>query len=169
MNAMPEHAMGSPEEELVITRVFDAPRQTVFKAWSECDHFMRWWGPTGYTTPHCTIDLRPGGLLHYAMRSPDGQEFWGKGIYQEIVPPERLVYTDSFADEQGNSIPASRYGLSPEWPEETLVSVFFDDERGKTRVTMRYGIPKAIAGSAQAREGWNQSLDRLETYLASVK
>jgi uncharacterized protein YndB with AHSA1/START domain len=87
MNAMPEYAMGSPEEGLALTRLFDAPRELVFAAWTDCEHFARWWGPKDFTTPHCSIDLRPGGRMHYCMRAPDGQEFWGLGIYREIVSP----------------------------------------------------------------------------------
>ena len=77
----------SPEQELIITRVFDAPRELVFKAWTEPEHFVRWWGPKGYTTPSCTIDLRPGGVMHHCMRSPEGREVWTKGVFREIVVP----------------------------------------------------------------------------------
>ncbi len=80
---------------LVITRVFDAPRDLVFKAWTEPERLMRWWGPKGFTTPFCKVDLRPGGVFHYCLRSPEGRDVWGKGVYREIVEPERIIYTDT--------------------------------------------------------------------------
>src|SRR5687767_7564343 len=108
------------DREVVITRVFDAPRELVFKAWTEPEHFMRWWGPRGFTAPVCNIDARPGGVFHCCMRSPEGQDFWSKGTYREVVPPERIVVTDSFADAEGNIVSASHYGMSPDWPLESL-------------------------------------------------
>ncbi len=169
MSAMPEHAIGSSERELVITRVFDAPRELVFKAWTECEHFARWWGPSRFTTPGCTIDLRPGGRLHYCMRAPDGQEFWGLGVYREIVPPERIVYTDMFADEHGDPVPPTHYGMSADWPAETLVTVTFAELDGKTRLTLRHTGAPAGRDRDMTGAGWNQSFDRLGEYLTGTK
>jgi len=90
------------EREIVITRVFDAPRDRVFKAWTEPERVMRWGGPNGFTTPVCKIDLRPGGVFHNCMRSPEGRDFWSKGVYREIVAPERIVCTDFFSDAEGD-------------------------------------------------------------------
>ena len=120
-----------PEQELVITRVFDAPRELVFKAWTEPEHFVRWWGPKGYTTPFCSIDLRPGGVMHHCMRSPEGREVWTKGVFREIVVPERIVLTDSFADAEGNVVSPTHYGMSSDWPLETLLTVTFDEQAGR--------------------------------------
>lgn len=100
-----------PARDLVITRTFDAPRELVWKAWTDPAHFIRWYGPTGFTSPACTIDLRVGGVHLNCMRSSEGQEFWYTGVYREIVAPERLVYTDSFADASGNPVPPSHYGV----------------------------------------------------------
>jgi uncharacterized protein YndB with AHSA1/START domain len=113
-----DHNTEPSEQELVITRVFDAPRELVFEAWTEPEHFVRWWGPKGYTTPFCKIDLRPGGVVHHCMRSPEGREVWTKGIFREIVVPERIVLTDSFADAEGNVVSPMHYGMSPDWPLE---------------------------------------------------
>ena len=167
MSAMPEYAE-SPDRELLIERVLDAPRELVFKVWTECEHFSRWWGPKQFTTPHCTIELRPGGRMHYCMRAPDGQEFWGIGIYREIVAPERLVYTDTFADEQGDPVTPEHYGMSPDWPSEMLVTVTFDELDGKTKLTMQYtgAVPGVDRDNAEA--GWNESFDRLNEYLKSA-
>jgi len=99
-------------QELVITRTFDAPRELVWQAWTEPDRLMRWWGPKGFTAPVCTVDLRVGGRYLSCMRSPEGQDYWSTGVYQELVAPARLVYTDSFADEQGKwVVTAYRVGV----------------------------------------------------------
>ena len=96
----------SVSEELVITRVFDATREAVWKAWTDPTRFILWWGPKGFTTNACKIGLRVGGKYLDCMRSPEGQDYWGTGVYREIVPQERIVCTDSFADEKGDVVPA---------------------------------------------------------------
>jgi len=98
--------------ELHITRFFNASREFLWRAWTEPEHVMQWWGPKGFTSPFCRIDLRVGGSYLYCMRSPEGQDFWSTGVYLEIVPMDRIVATDSFADEKGNVVPASYYGMS---------------------------------------------------------
>ncbi len=156
------------EQEIVITRVFDAPRELVFKAWTEPERLMRWWGPKGFTTPFCTVDLRAGGIFHYCMRSPEGRDFWGKGVYREIVAPERIVYLDSFADETGNTVEPARYGMSPEHPVETLVTVTFTERDGKTEVTLRHGIPESVPERSGALQGWTEMFERLADELAQA-
>ena len=157
------------ERVLAITRAFDAPRSLVFKAWTDPKHVARWWGPKGFTTPFCKIDLRPGGAFHYCMRSPEGREFWGKGIYREIVDPEQLVFTDFFADEKGNPVPATQYGMSPDWPAEMLVRVTFAEHEDKTRLTLQHvGIPSGTEGDS-CEAGWTESLERLAEHLAKAK
>ena len=101
----------SEERELVITRAFDAPRELVWKAFTESDRLSQWWGPKGFTMLVRALDFRPGGVYHYSMRSPDGHIMWGKFIYREIQAPERLVFVNSFSDEEGNIVrsPFSRY------------------------------------------------------------
>jgi uncharacterized protein YndB with AHSA1/START domain len=151
--------------DLVITRIFDAPRELVWKAWTEPEHLMRWWAPKGYTSPVCKIDLRLGGKYLNCMRSPEGKEFWSTGVYQEIVPPERLVVTDSFADQDGNVVPASHYGMGEDFPLELQITVTFEEQDGKTKMTLRHvGFP-----AGQMREmagaGWNESFDKLAESL----
>src|SRR6202022_3575404 len=87
--------------ELVITRIFDAPRELVFKAWSEPDRAMRLWRPQGFTTAHCEMDVRPGGAYRVCMRSPEGTEHWQRGICREVVEPERLVFSFAWGGAQG--------------------------------------------------------------------
>ncbi len=147
--------------EIVITRIFDAPRKLVWRAWTNPEHFMRWWGPKTYTSPFCKLDLRVGGKYLTCMRSPEGRDYWTTGIFREIVPIERIVYTDSFADEKGNPVPASHYGMPGDWPEELIVTITLEDISGKTRMTLRHvGIPAGEL-SEQTEAGWNESFDKL--------
>src|SRR5687767_6963514 len=92
------------ENVVVVNRIFNAPVELVWKAWTDPQHLMRWWGPKGFTSPACKIDFRVGGKYHFCMRSPEGQDLWSTGIYREIIPLKKLVWTDSFADEKGNVV-----------------------------------------------------------------
>ena len=152
-------------EELVITRIFDAPRELVWKAWKDPELMKRWWGPKNFTAPVIKIDFRVGGKYLYCMRSPEGQDFWSTGVYREIVEPERIVYIDSFADENGTKVPPSHYGISGDWPAEFLVTVTFEEHEGKTKMTLSHaGIP-AGQMSDMAQAGWNESFDKLAQSL----
>jgi uncharacterized protein YndB with AHSA1/START domain len=160
------------ERELVITRVFDAPRDLVWKAWTDPERVMRWWGPKDFTAPVSKIDLRVEGKYINCMRGagPDGvvRDFWSTGVYREIVPQKRLVCTDSFADENGNVVPASHYGMEGDWPLELLITVTFEETGGKTKMTLLHeGMP---AGQMRdlAGAGWNESFDKLADYLAKA-
>jgi len=160
------------DQGLVITRVFDAPRELVWRAWTEPEMFMKWWGPNDFTCPHCEIDLRVGGRYLTVMRGPAGtdfdRDFWSTGVYREIVPMERLVCTDSFADEHGNVVPATHYGMEEDIPLELLVTVTFEDEGGKTRMTLRHvGFPVGQHRN-EANDGWSQSFDKLAAALAAA-
>jgi len=154
------------ERDLVITRVLDAPRRLVFEAWTRPEHMMRWFGPKGFTTPFCTIDFRVGGAFRYCMRSPEGRDYWGIGIYREIAIPERIVYTDAFTDTEGNPVPPSHYGMSSSHPAETLVTLTFEEQDGKTKLTLRHGIPETVTERDGTQQGWNEVLDRLAEDLA---
>ena len=154
------------EQNLLITRTFDAQRELVWKAWTDPERVKRWWGPKGFTAPFCKIDLRVGGVYLNCMRSPDGKDYWSTGVYREIVKPERIVCTDSFADEKGNVVPATHYGMSADFPLEMLVTVTFEEREGKTKLTLIHvGIPTG-ADQDGARQGWNESFDKLAEHLA---
>ena len=149
------------KEELTITRIFDAPRELVWKAWTEPERSKKWWGPKHFTAPAIKIDLRVGGKYLSCMRGPDGKDYWSTGVYREIVAPERLVMTDSFADEKGNVVPASHYGIVGEFPLEFLVTVTFEDIGQKTRMTLRHaGFPEGLMREL-TQTGWNESFDKL--------
>lgn len=158
-------------QELVITRIFDAPRALVWKAWTEPERMKAWWGPRQYTAPVLKMDIRVGGRFLGAMESSDGKRAWSKGEYKEIVPQQRLVVTDSFSDENGNTVPPSSYGMSASWPEELLLTVTFEDHDGKTRMTLRHsgltGIPEH--DYQNMKQGWMESLDKLDEYLEKMK
>jgi uncharacterized protein YndB with AHSA1/START domain len=150
------------EREIQMSRVFDAPREVVFRAWTEADALKRWWGPQGHTMTHCTVDLRPGGAWHYCFRSEEGQESWGKATYREIVAPKRLVYADVFSDAEGNEL------------SEPMVMTFtFEDADGKTLLTGRTLFTSTEHRdqilSFGVEQGMNSTLDCLDEYLATVE
>lgn len=150
---------------LTITRTFAAPREEVWKAWTEPERLQRWWGPKGFTAPTCKIDLRVGGSYLNCMRSPEGENFWSTGTYREIVAPARLVCTDSFADENGNIVPASHYHMSSDFPRELQVVVTLEVGHGTTVMTLRhFGLPPGESKEMCAA-GWNQSFDKLAASL----
>ncbi len=157
------------ERELVITRIFNAPREQVWKAWTDPEYLKRWWGPKGFTSPVSKIDLRVGGTYLNCMRSPEGKDYWSTGVYREIVEPARLVYTDSFADEKGTVVPAAHYGMGGDWPLKLMVMVTFEESGGKTIMILQHtGMPSGQM-SDLARAGWNESFDKLADSLAKER
>ncbi len=161
--------------DFVLTRVFDAPRELVWKCFTEPEHMKHWWGPKGVTTIHSKLDLRVGGSNHYGMQGPDGSTMWGKFVYREIVPPARLVFINSFSDENGGT---TRHPMAPTWPLEML-SIFPLEAQpgGKSQLTIRWSPYNATAEEQKTfdashdnmRMGWGGSLDKLETYLAKAR
>lgn len=157
----------SSEEKLIITRVFDAPRELVFECWTDPAHIVNWWGPAHFTCPYAAADPRPGGEFHFCMRLQDGQDFWSKGKYLEVVRPERIVSTMYFSDAEGRRLKPADYGLSPEVPEEMLDTVRFEAlEDGRTRLTLERDTPLALSKKVGEDEGWRQSLDKFSAEVA---
>jgi len=152
-----------------ITRIFDAPRQRVWDAWTKPEELKKWWGPKDFTCPDGTSDLRVGGTYNYCMRGPAGSDFdkdmWSGGTYKEIIPLEKIVASDYFTDAEGNKINPKEYGMPGDWPEEMLVTVTFEDAgEGKTKLTLVHeGHPAEMADMAEA--GWNESLDKFSAIL----
>ncbi|WP_317064921.1 SRPBCC domain-containing protein [Methanoculleus caldifontis] len=162
---MAEATLTEERGRLSIQRIFAAPRERVWKAWTDPEMIAQWWGPAGFTAPVVRVDLRKGGRYHFSMRSPEGQESWSTGEYREIVPMEQLVFTDSFADAEGNVVPASAYGMSGDWPRELLVTVTFEEHGGGTKMILRHeGIP-AGEPLEQTEGGWSESLEKLANVL----
>jgi len=157
------------DQVLLITRVFDVPRKLVFSAWTESELLQRWWSPKGFTCPVSKIDFRPGGSYLNCMRSPEGKDYWSRGVYIEIVKPQRIVCTDSFADEDGHPVSPQDYGMSADWPAEALIEVTFVEHDGKTELTLRHSPIKPGSERDMCRQGWNECLDKLADYLAEVR
>lgn len=161
-------ARKSFSQEVQILRIFDAPRELVFKFWTEPERLMRWWGPKGYTIPCAHIDLKVGGEFFCCMKSPQGQDLWSKGIFKEIALSEKLVITDSFADKDGNIVPASYYGMSSEWAIEMLIKVTFHAFDGeKTKLVLKHTGIEGMSDidRENMRKGWNESFDKLVSIL----
>jgi uncharacterized protein YndB with AHSA1/START domain len=160
------------DTDLVITRILSGPRDRVWQAWTEPELVKRWWGPKGFTAPTIQIDLRAGGKYLFCMRGaagPNGvRDFWSTGIYKEVEAPRKLVMTDSFADEHGNVVPATHYGMEG-MPLELLVSVTFAEASGKTKMTLRHAGWAGDENSELARAGWSESFDKLDALLAGGK
>ncbi|HEY6000048.1 MAG TPA: SRPBCC domain-containing protein [bacterium] len=152
--------------ELIIVRDFAAPREALWQAWTEAERVRRWWGSRHFTSPFSSIDLRVGGSYLHCIRTPDGREYWSTGVYREFVPPEKLVLTDSFADERGNVVPATYYGLGEDFPSELLVTVTFKARDRDTTMTLRHAGVPSKGMLEQMREGWNGSFDKLDDLLA---
>jgi uncharacterized protein YndB with AHSA1/START domain len=174
-NGKSNPAATSPQssDEFVLTRTFDAPRDLVWKAFTEPERLAQWFGPKGVTIPKCTLDLRPGGVFHYCMRLPDGKDMWGKWTFREITPPERMVCIVSFSDENAG---VTRHPFSPDWPLETLSDTTFTEAGGKTTITLRWSAYNASEkeretfnnNHASMSQGWNGTMDQLAEYLARV-
>jgi len=164
MNETMTHHEGNGRS-IIITRMFDAPRERVWQRWTDPDQYMCWWGPKDYYAPQAKFDLRVGGKYLSSMRGPDGKDIWSTGIYKEIIEPNRIVMTDSFADEHGNVVPASYYGMGSEIPMEMEVEVTLDDLDGKTMMTLEHcGLPEGEL-LEQTKQGWNESFDKLADCL----
>jgi uncharacterized protein YndB with AHSA1/START domain len=160
--------------DFVISRVLDAPRELVWKAFTEPERMRQWWGPKGFSVTSAKMDLRPGETFHYCLHAPNGTVMWGKFVYREITPPERIVAVVSFSDEAGGT---TRHPMSPTWPLEMLTLFTFEEQPGgKTRLTVRSSAYSATdeerrtftAGHDSMRQGWGGTLDQLAAYLAKA-
>jgi uncharacterized protein YndB with AHSA1/START domain len=149
-------AAETDQQELVITRVIDAPRSLVFKAWTQPEHIARWWGPQDFTTIYCEMDIRVGGAYRFGMRSPQGTERWKRGVYREIVEPERIVFTFTW-ENPADDVPHH----------ELLTTVTLDEVGAKTRLTLRQGPFTAARHRDSHGSGWTSTFERFAEYLAS--
>jgi uncharacterized protein YndB with AHSA1/START domain len=178
LDRLAEHlamASGKPDP-FVISRVLKAPRDLVWKAWTERDRLMQWFGPKGFTMRVATLDLRPGGMFHYCLVTPDGKDMWGKFVYREITPQDRIVMVNSFSDEKGG---LTRHPISPSWPREMLSTTTFAPHAGLgggTVVTVSWEPINATEEEMRTFEtnrqgmnqGWTGTFEQLEDYLAKA-
>ena len=156
-------------ERMVVTRIFDAPRELVWKAWTDPKYVMQWWGPKGFTSPACKIDFRVGGKFLYCMRTPDGQEGWNAGVFHEIVLHEKIVFSMYFSDPQGNKVEPAHYRIEHEAIDGVHdVTTFEDLGNGRTRLTFIGNEPMESAKNSGQLEGWNQILDKLAAVVAGL-
>lgn len=166
MDKIWDHLKTPKDEILTLSRTYDAPRELVFNAWTDCKHISNWFGPKGWSLSYCKVDPRPGGLFLYCMRGPEGDEHWGRLVFHEIEAPGRLVFINSFSDEYGG---LERVAFMPEWPREVLVVVTFTEDAGKTTLTFESAPVNAsekereifLGGKEQFGGGWGSSLERL--------
>lgn len=153
------------QDSVVIERTLDAPRDLIWQMWTEPEHFKAWYGPNGATIPVAEMDVRVGGrrLVRMTVQTPNGQmDMWFTGEYREVVPNERLVFTESMADEDGNVVSASAMGMPEGHPDTTEVTVVLEDVSGRTRMVLTHaGIPSDSPGAM----GWTMALDKLAAYV----
>jgi uncharacterized protein YndB with AHSA1/START domain len=161
---MSDQHVSTTDLDFILTRTFDAPRELVFEAYSDCEHLRHWWGPRSWPMAECTMDFRVGGVWHYCLRGPNpGDESWGYAVFDEIVRPERIAYTDSFADAEGN--------VNESMP-RTQSNIAFEDVDGRTLLTIRATYPRpedlrtVIEMGMEA--GITETLDRLDEHLSGA-
>jgi uncharacterized protein YndB with AHSA1/START domain len=156
-------------ERMVVTRVFDAPRELVWKAWTDPKYVMQWWGPKGFTAPVCKMDFRVGGKSLLCMRTPDGQECWNAVEYHEIVLHEKIVSLMYFSDPQGNKVEPAELGIEQEAIEGAYdVTIFEDLGSGQTKLTHIGNEPMESAKNSGQLEGWNEILDKVAAVVAGL-
>ena len=146
----------SPKGEiaLTITRVFNAPRDLVFKVWTTPEHLARWWGPKDFTVPNVTADFLEGGTWRTCIRSPEGRDYWAHGSYREIVPLSRIAFTFTWEEDEAM---------------DTLVTVTFEEVTGGTRLTFHQAPFPSVESRDSHMEGWGECMDRLVAYVAAQK
>jgi uncharacterized protein YndB with AHSA1/START domain len=149
------------QRDVIIARIFDAPRALVFKMWTDPKHMAQWWGPAGFTNPVCEMDVRPGGTLRIVMRAPDGVDYPMTGVFREVVAPQRLVFVTTPVDAEGKALL------------EGITTVTFAEQGAKTNLALQ---TRAVGFAEQAARmlagmdaGWTQSLERLATLLAQIE
>jgi uncharacterized protein YndB with AHSA1/START domain len=156
-----ETEMKTAERELTITRVFNAPRELVWKAWTDTKHIQQWWGPKGFTNPVCEWNAKTGSEIYIQMKAPDGVIYPMDGVFGEIVKNEKIVFTSAALDKKGEHL------------FEVLNTINFIAEGNKTKLVLHFVFsnikPEGLAHIGGAETGWNMSLDKLVNYLKALK
>ena len=163
------------KKEFFISRTFDAPRDLVWKAWTEKERLAQWWGPKGCTIRVAKFDLMPGGVFHYTMAFKPGHEMWGRFIFREIEAPEKLVFINSFSDERGG-ITRAPFPQTTNFPLEVLNTVTFSEQGGRTTLELRGGpinateaeIANYVSMHDSMRQGFGGTFDKLDAYLRTA-
>lgn len=171
---MATHDLQIQGKELVITRTFKAPRELVFRAFTQAEHLAQWWGPSGFRVEVHQLDVRPGGIFHYSMTAENGMKMYGIFVYHLVLTPEKIVFVSSFSDERGDIVPAPFPGP---WPLEILNIWTFAEDHGLTTIVLRGGAHNATdqeratyeAGFASMNQGFGGTFDQLDAYLAKIQ
>jgi uncharacterized protein YndB with AHSA1/START domain len=161
---------GITQKPFVISRTFNAPRELMWKAWTESEGLMQWFGPKGFTMSVAKMDFRPGGTLHYCQQGPDGNKMWGKCVYREIVPLEKIILVQSFSDEAGG---ITRHPMAATWPLEMLSTFTLTEKDGKTTVTIEWQPLNATEAEQKTfdsardgmNQGWTGTFEQLAAYV----
>ncbi len=159
--------------QIKITHTFNAPRELVFKALTESEHLKNWWGPKGWAFEVSKSDFSSGGVFHYSQKPADGNIMWVKFLYNEIIPPEKIIYTSFFSDEEGNNV---RAPFDASWPMQTLNTITLSEDAGKTTLTMIVApvssteeeIKTFEDSKEMAQEGYSGTFNQLEEYLTKI-
>ena len=162
--------------EFTISRVLDAPRDLVWKAWTEADHLAQWWGPKGSSIRVIKLDVRPGGVFHYAMQFTPGHDWFGRFVYREIAAPERLVFVSSFSDADGGITRAPFPQIRDTWPLEVLNTVTFAEQGAQATVSVRAAPINATAEERETfagmfdsmKQGYGGTFDKLAAHLSTL-
>ena len=160
--------------QVTIERVFEAPLEKVWEAWTKPEEIKKWWGPEGFSAPEIEIDFRVGGKYHYMMRGPieeggEEMDMWSGGEFKEIVPHEKIVATDHFSNEAGDTVDPATFGMSEDFPKESDMTILFQRQGDSTKLSIIYEGVSAKAYEAYKQsgmhEGWQSSLNKLEKAL----
>lgn len=171
----PDTTVPASDVDLRITRSFDAPRELVYRTMTETEHLQHWWGPPGCSITVKRNEPRPGGMFHYCMHFPGGVDMWGRFMYRELTPPQRIVFVNSFADADGNAQPNP---MAPGWPMEMLNTITLaEEEEGRTVLTLlsqplnatEFERATFLAGHLSMQGGFGGMYDVYEKYLAMVQ
>jgi uncharacterized protein YndB with AHSA1/START domain len=178
LTASDESAPSLPERRkhnrvFAIARIFNAPRDLVFSVWTEPQHLKLWFGPKDFTIPISHLNLVPGGAFHYCLRASNGVEMWGKWIFKEIAPPERILFVNTFSNKHGN---ITRHPYVANWPLEMLTSATFTEVNGKTTIYLQWTPINANAAEQRTfdtmhdamNQGWTGTFDQLDDYLVTL-
>lgn len=164
----------APSKPFTISRTFEAPRALLWQVWTQPEHLGRWFSPKGVTPVSGKMDLRTGGSYHYCLRTPDGNDMWGKWVFREVTPPERMIWVHSFSDAQGGT---TRHPMAANWPLEMLSRATFTESGGKTTVTLEWTALNATPAEQKVfddshgsmRGGWTGTFEHLEAYLTEFR
>jgi len=155
------------EKELLITHLFNAPRELVFSAWTDPEKLHHWYAPDGCTIEFKSINTKQGGTFHSCIHDPVHGDCWIKGFYKEVISPEKLVFSMIISNENGDDVRSADAGKPEDWPEETLTTVTFTEVGKQTKLTIHQTVSEAEAKKTGAYQSWIKMLNKLEAIIAT--